>query len=94
MTQEGAFAGVALDEMDLGPGPLGERDGDHQPRKARARAEVEPAQRLRLDRQELQRVGDVAGPDLAERRRPDQVLDPLPAPELRDQKVEPRRCFT
>ena len=94
MAQEGAFARIALDQMDMRAGPLGERDGEHQAGEAGAGAEIRPSQRLRLDRQQLERVGDMPGPHLGEGAWADEVLDLLPAPELVDQDIELPRCFT
>ena len=83
MAQEGAFARVALDQVDVKPALLS-RDGEDEPGKARAGAEIEPGAGLRREVEELERVGDVPGPDVLQRRGADQVLDRLPAPELAD----------
>ena len=53
---------VAFDEMHLRARRLRERAGDHQARETRPRAEIGPNARLRRQRQELQRVGDMARP--------------------------------
>ena len=44
--------------------------------------------------QELQRIGDVPGPDLVERRSRNQILGTLPALELGDENGEALLCFT
>ena len=64
VAQEGAFAALLSTRWTCAPAPLGERDGEHQPGKAGAGAEVEPASAPPARSQELQRVGDVARPDL------------------------------
>ena len=43
---------------------------------------------------QLERVVDMAAPDLRQRRRADEVLDGLPAPQLGHVEVEPLGCFT
>ena len=63
LPQEGAFALVALYAMNNRAGNFGELDGDHEPRKACARAYVGPSLRARRKPQQLSAVGDVAGPD-------------------------------
>ena len=78
LPQEGAFLPIALDEMD------------HRPRRVSASAQAitrpgkpppEPRStqrvRLRRERQKLQRVGDMAGPDSAASRRDE--IDSAPA---------------
>ena len=45
-------------------------------------------------REQLQRVGDMAGPDILQRARPDEVFHALPAPELRHVEIECGGCFT
>ena len=49
--------------MHLGPGPAGERAGNRDAGEAGPRAEIGPDQRLRRQRQELQRIGDVPRPN-------------------------------
>ena len=65
------------------------------PGKAGAGAEIDPASGLRRQRQELQRIGDVAGPDVRDGRARDQVDVRLPhQQELPTKQVQLRRCFT
>ena len=94
LEEERAFARVALDEIDL-------KAVRSRPAMARIRPgmpapEPRSSQSGRLGREieELERVGDVAGPDLGQRRRADQVLDGLPAAQLLDVEIEGCCCFT
>ena len=80
MAEEGAFATVALDKADAHSGPLDRRDAEHQPGKAGSRTEIEPSTCVGREGYELQRVGHVPHPDLLQRRGPNEVLHPLPAP--------------
>ena len=61
---------------------------------SRAGAEVEPTLATLGQAEDLQGIRDMAGPDIGQRRRGDEVLRRLPAPELGDQKGEALLCFT
>ena len=61
--QEGAFAGIALDEMDLEP-PLRAGDGEDQTRKSGAGTKVEPGLGVGREVEKLERIDDVPVPDL------------------------------
>ena len=73
---------------------LGQTDADHKSGKAAAGAEVEPTLATLGQAEDLQGIRDMAGPDIGQRRRGDEVLRRLPAPELGDQKGEALLCFT
>jgi hypothetical protein len=93
LAQKGAFAGIALDQIDM-PAELGQADAQHEAGKAAAGTEIEPAPGLRCMIEQLQRIGDVAGPDLVERRARDQILGLLPTLQLCHQDREALLCFT
>ena len=62
--------------------------------QAAARAEIDPDLGAGDNVQELQRVGDVPGPDLGESGRRDQIDPRLPFHEQRDEAIQSLRCFT
>ena len=94
VTQESAFPAVALDQVDPPLARLGETDPDHQAGEAAARSEVEPAPLVAGQREQLQRIRDMARPDIGQRRGGDEVLGGLPARELRYEQREALLCFT
>jgi hypothetical protein len=63
VAQEGAFAPVALHEVDAHAGLLHCGDAEHQAGKAGSGADVEPGPGARGMLEELKRIGDVPGPD-------------------------------
>ena len=62
--------------------------------KAAAGAEIDPGPRLGRQIEELERIGDVARPELRDGRARDQIGRGLPAQQQLDEAVEPRECFT
>ena len=92
--QEGRLFGAAFDQMHVRPRYVGERAGEHDPRKPCPGAEINPDSRLRCERQELKRIGDVAGPQFWLGGRGDQVHPLLPLEQYGDKAVEPVQCFT
>ena len=94
LTQEGGFLAVALDEMDFRARPLGQRAGDHQAGKAPARSEIDPNQRLRSKRQELERIENVAAPDPIEGGGRNEVGGLLPFQQQFQKAVEAGCRFT
>ena len=88
--QEGGFFAGAFHQMDGGPCPVGKRAGDDQPGKAGAGAEVDPAFGVGRQGQELERVGDVAGPDVGSVERAIRlVVAPLAAGIRRSDRAAP-----
>src|SRR5438067_11102520 len=76
LAQKHAFAGVALDQLD----PRHAEDGQYQPGKPGAAAEIDQAARfVRNKRQQLRRIEEMAAPQIAERVAADQVDAPRPA---------------
>ena len=74
---------------------LGEQDGQHEPGKAGAGAEIEPALGARRgERQELGRIGEVAVPDVGQRARGDEIDGLLPLPQQSLVSLEPLKRFT
>ena len=55
---------LAVYELDDGAGFLGESAGDYGPGESGAGAEIDPAACSCRQRQELQRIGNVASPQL------------------------------
>jgi hypothetical protein len=94
MTQEGAFAAVALKQIDFHAGSFQRSDAEDETRKAGAGAEIEPSASIGSEIEELEGIGDMPRPDVFQRFGPDEVFDPLPAPELLREKVETAKCFT
>ena len=93
--RKAAFLPLLSTRWTAAPGPSGERAGDDQPGKAGAGAEIDPDLGVRRERQELERVGDVPGPDRRDRRaaRSDWCAA-LHRQQQFDEAIEPRRCFT
>jgi hypothetical protein len=80
--------------MDTRPGLFSERAGDHHAWEATAGTKVDPGSRLWRQRQELERIGDVARPDFSDRRICDQVQSVLPSQQSFDQQFEAVLRFT
>src|SRR5829696_727108 len=94
MPQEGAFAPVALDEVDLHPRALKRGNAKHQAGKPGTRAKVKPSPGPRREVQKLQGVGNVPRPHGFEGFGTNEVFHALPAPELLGEGIEPPKCFT
>ncbi len=93
LPQEGAFAPIAFHQMD-GETTLETGYGEDETREAGAGTEIQPGPRLRGQVEQLQGIRDVAGPDLGERGRPNEILDPLPPHQLGDEDLQTGECFT
>ena len=93
LAEKGAFARIALDEMDL-QSPLRSRNGKHETGKSGAGSEVEPSAGVRREVEKLERIDDMTIPDLVERGRANEVLDRLPAAKLALQQLKLLECFT
>ena len=84
---------VAFNEMNGSTGLAGERAGKHEPGKSAARAEIDPDPRLGRKIEQLQRIGDMAGPQMRDRGRRDQIGRALPTQQELDEAIEPLRMF-
>jgi len=80
--------------MDARPHLVSKRAGDHHAREAPAGSKIDPGSRLWRQRQQLERVGDVACPDFTDRRICDQVQPVLPSQQGFDESVEAILRFT
>ena len=69
LAQEGCLLGVAFDEVDLGPLGIGKSASNRKAGEATPGAEVDPSPCLWRQRQELQRIGDMARPQFRYRSR-------------------------
>src|SRR6185312_4576478 len=94
LAQKRGLLAIALHQVHLRPRPVGQNAGDGNSRKAAAGAEVDPRLRARHEIDELQRVGDVARPQLRNRRRRNQVRRLLPLQKEPDELFQPRFRFT
>jgi len=91
LAQEGAFARIALDQLDTWHA----EDRQHQPRKPGAAAEIYEAPcSLGDERQELSRIEKVPPPRIAQRFASDQVDALVPLRQERGIGFKPRQCFT
>ena len=90
MTKEGGLAAIALDEVNM---CVRAREGDDQTGQPCPAAEVDP-DRSFCERNQLQRIRDVAAPDLIERLAADEVLDLLPPDQLGNVALQLRSGFT
>jgi hypothetical protein len=73
---------------------VGQQKRDHQTRKTGAGPKVDPGAGCGGEAQELSRIGEVAMPDVIERRRPHEIDCLLPVPQQRFVCLQPRDCFT
>jgi hypothetical protein len=91
LAQEGAFAGIGLDQHN----PRHSQYRQHEAGKPGAAAEIDKAPGAgRDERQELRRIEEMPAPEIAERARSDEVDPPRPLREQRGVGLEPRQCFT
>ena len=89
--QERRFLGVALDQMRSARAfDARKRAGEDDTGKAAAAAEIDPGSCMRRELEKLQGIGDVAGPELRQRRRRDEIGFCLPLEQQLDVGVEPR----
>ena len=93
-TQKRGLLGDSLDEVDASAGGLGHDASQHDAGKAAAAAEVGPAFCTGREIDELERIGDVPGPEGGQRRGRDQIRLGLPLPQQRDVAIEPGFGFT
>ena len=95
LLQERRLLLFAFDQVHRRSGRFGQRAGDNQSGKAAAGAEIDPgARQRRRQRQKLQRIGHVPGPQMRLRRGGNQIHPALPVAERGDEIVEPPECFT
>lgn len=94
LAQEARFFPVAFDEMNPRARRIGKRAGDNQTGKSGPRAEIDPCARLRGERNELQRVRHMAGPQFGLGGTRDEIDALLPLHEEVDKKIEAGGCFT
>jgi len=94
LAQESRLFSIAFNEVNPPAGFFGECAGNREAGKTTARAEIDPDSRGRGEGQELERIGDVPGPDFANGRGRDQIDSPLPRQQRRDKAVEPGKRFT
>src|SRR6476660_4625421 len=85
---KGRLLGDSLDEVDAGARRPGHGTGEADSGEAAAATEVGPAFGQRGEIDELERVGDVPGPELRQGRGRDQIGLGLPLPEQRDVAIE------
>ena len=89
--QECDLLAVGLDEIDA---EAGTRGGNHQPGQARARPQIHAELGFGKKPLERQRISDVAGPDITDRRWRDEVHAGLPFGQQRNVAVKPLERFT
>ena len=94
LAKESSLLPLALDQMHGRAGPIGERARDDDAGKSSASADIEPNSGIGREIEELERIRDVAGPDLADRGAADQIGVALRGQQERDETVEPICCFT
>src|SRR5690348_1314258 len=94
LAQERGLLALALDQMHGGAWLTGEHASENEPGEAAAGADVEPSPGARREIDELERVRDMAGPDLADRGGADQVRMALRREEELDEAIEQGSCFT
>ena len=80
--------------MNLRARRIRQRAGDHQAGKPAAGAEIGPDPRLGRQSEKLQRIGDMARPELGSVDGAIRVDALLPVEQQIDEAVEPLRCFT
>src|SRR5215831_20021712 len=94
LAQKGSLLGVSLDQVDGRTWRLRQCASQDHAGKAATTAKVDPDFCGGGQREKLQRVGDVPGPQMRERRWSDQIGLRLPFPEQLEIAVKPRFCFT
>jgi hypothetical protein len=91
LAQEGAFAGIGLDQRH----PRHPHHRQHEAGESSAAAEIDEAAGAgRDERQELRRIEEMPAPEIIQRARSDEVDAPRPLPQQRGIGFEPRQCFT
>ena len=94
LAKERGLPGIALDEMDPRAPSLGECAGQHNTGKAAAATKVDPYFGRWRQREELERIRYVAGPDMRQCRWCDQIGLGLPLDQQFDKAIQTRFCFT
>src|SRR5712671_7873885 len=94
LAQERGFLTGAFDQVNRRPGSIRQRAGDRHAGKAAARSEIEPDPRLWREPEELQRIRDMAGPQLRHAARSDQIGAALGGEQQRYEAIKPNQCFT
>ncbi len=80
--------------MNLGVDHIRESTGDDQTWKSSPRAEINPSARCWREGHKLERISDVAGPQLRLGRSCDKIDPLLPLLKNGDKTVESTLCFT
>jgi len=94
VAEEARFLLDAFDEMHLRPRSLSKNTCNDQTGKSSAGAEIDPYSRFWRQWNELQGIGNVAGPQYRFGRRCDQIDPLLPLQEKPHKTVEAGYCFT
>ena len=95
LAQKDAFALVTLDQMHAKTGSILQYNGDHQPRKAAAAAQIDPIPGIvRRQGRQLGGIEHMPAPELGKRGRRDQIDGFLPFPEQGLVEDQPGHCFT
>ena len=76
--QERRLLEVGFDQREAGLPPLLRSDGNDEPREAGAAAEIDPFAEVRRMIEELQAVGDMPDPEVAERAARNEIVRALP----------------
>ena len=93
--RKAAFLALLSTRWTSAPGVSGERAGDHQARESRRRSRDRSSVCASgASAQELQRIGDMARPDLRQRRGATRLMRCCHVEQQLDEALEPRRCFT
>jgi hydroxypyruvate isomerase len=94
LAQEIGLFANALNEMNLGAGLVGQRAGDRDAGEAGTGAEIDPGLGVRRQVEELERIGDVPGPNDRNCRAGDQIEFRLGVEKEIDIRLKPLFCFT
>ena len=94
LAQKRYFFGVGFHQVNPGVGHICKRAGNCHAGKSAAGAEVGPNAGLWREREQLEGVRDVAGPDIWLRGRRDEINPLLPAKEHSDIAIQAVHCFT
>ena len=94
IAQKDGFLAGAFDQVDRGVGPIRERACEHKTGETGTGAEIEPDFGIGREIEQLQRVRDMAGPQMGNRARPDQIGVGLCLQQQIDEAIEPAECFT
>ena len=92
--KKGCLFSIAFNEMNLCPSLPGERASDWHSWETTARTQISPHPGLRGQIQELERISNMASPQVWERRRRHKINFALPAQQGVYEGIEPRFRFT